>query len=192
MNTLICIIGPSGSGKTTRVQNYISTHKNANLLISDTTRPIRANEVDTVDYNFLSSKDFNARQHIESIVYNNHLYGLSQEEITNKRNAAEVTFFVCDIEGYNMLKNIYDRGIYSIYIKMPSSKCIENLRRRDIDENKIKDRIYYDCKIDAYTLDHIVTFDSVIRYRNSWSFMDREFEVLVRNFVEYTKCFLKK
>jgi len=192
MNTLICVIGPSGCGKSTRVSHYIKNNKDANLLISDTTRPIRPNEKDKVDYNFLSLTEFNNRKHIESIAYNDHLYGLSQEEVDQKRASADITFFVCDIEGYHVLKNIYNNvNIYSIYIKMPSSICIQNLRNRDVDENKIKDRIFYDCMIDAYTLDSIVKFDSVIRFQKSWNFMDRQFENIVKNFKEYTKCFTK-
>lgn len=191
-NTLICIIGPSGSGKSTLVRKFIEKFNDkysCNNLVSDTTREIRAQEIPGESYNFMSEEEFSSRKHIESITYNSKRYGLSMEELENKRNSAEITFFVCDIEGYILLKNMFqDKNIYGIFIKMSSSQCIQNMRIRkginkDID-NKIKDRVFYDCSIDAYNLDSKFNFDAIVRYKNSYTHFEQQFYDVVKSMHE--------
>lgn len=180
-NILICVIGPSGSGKSTLVRKFIKEFNDrysCNILVSDTTREIRPKEIPGESYNFVTEEEFSNREHIESITYNGKRYGLSIEELENKRGSAEITFFVCDIEGYILLKNMTE-NVYSVFVKMPSSQCIQNMRIRkginkDIDD-KIKERVFYDCSIDAYNLDVKFNFDAVVSYKNSYADFDKQF-----------------
>lgn len=55
---LIVVSGPSGSGKSTLNQLLIEKRKNIVMSISDTTRKIRGNEVDGIDYNFITQEEF--------------------------------------------------------------------------------------------------------------------------------------
>lgn len=191
-NTLICVIGPSGSGKSTLVRKFIEGFNDkysCNTLVSDTTREIRSKEIPGESYNFMTEDEFSNRKHIESITYNGKRYGLSVEELNSKRNSAEITFFVCDIEGYILLKNIFQgKNIYGVFIKMSSSQCIQNMRIRrginkDID-NKIKDRVFYDCSIDAYNLDSKFNFDAIVRYKNSYAHFEQQFFDVVKSMYE--------
>ena len=182
-NTLICVIGPSGSGKSTLVRKFIEGFSNklsCNTLISDTTREIRLKEIPGESYNFMSEEEFHNREHVESITYNGKRYGLSVDELESKRGTAEITFFVCDIEGYILLKNMFQgKNIYGVFIKMSSSQCIQNMRiRKGINnniDNKIKDRVFYDCSIDAYNLDSKFNFDAIVRYKNSYAHFEQQF-----------------
>ena len=51
---IIVISSPSGAGKTSACHRLIKKDKSIALSISDTTRSPRDNEIDGVDYNFVS------------------------------------------------------------------------------------------------------------------------------------------
>ena len=55
---LVVISAPSGTGKTTVVKALLASRNNLVASISYTTRPKRANESDSEDYNFVSSVAF--------------------------------------------------------------------------------------------------------------------------------------
>lgn len=183
---IICIIGPSGSGKSTRVLNYLKNHKDkANIIISDTTRPKRAGEEDGREYNFLTLKEFKKREHIETIIYNNHSYGIPKEELEKKLKEAPVSFVICDAEGYRLLLSRYGHNyVKSIFMRIPSSICIYNLFKREKDADKVKRRVFYDCSIDAYTMDDMINFDRIINYSGTYQELDETFEKYVQELYE--------
>ena len=55
-NIMIILSSPSGVGKTTITKKLQQKYQNIKISISHTTRPPRSNEVDGVDYNFVSKK----------------------------------------------------------------------------------------------------------------------------------------
>ena len=59
---VIVLCAPSGSGKTTLAKHLLSQTKlNLKFSISATTRQIRENETDGIDYHFMSLEDFKAK-----------------------------------------------------------------------------------------------------------------------------------
>ena len=184
-NVIFCIIGPSGSGKSTRVKNFMNNHADiCNLLVSDTTRPKREDEINGKDYNFFSREDFKLRNHVENVCYNGNNYGLSKEEMDDKCSKKLITFFICDVEGYNVLNALRNyKNIVGIYLQYPSSQCIRNMVNRGDNPSKIKDRVFYDCSIDAYTLDKKAYFNEVLTYQPSWKKADKDFEEAVLKYV---------
>ena len=55
---LIVVSGPSGCGKSTVDNMLIEKRKNIVMSISDTTRSIRGQEQNGVDYNFITTEQF--------------------------------------------------------------------------------------------------------------------------------------
>lgn len=55
---LVIISAPSGAGKTTIVKHLLESGLNLSFSVSATTRPIRGNEKDGVDYFYLSVTEF--------------------------------------------------------------------------------------------------------------------------------------
>ena len=57
---ILAIMGKAGSGKDTLCKALLqeSTFKDASMIVSCTTRPIRENEQDGIDYHFLTSSEF--------------------------------------------------------------------------------------------------------------------------------------
>ena len=57
-NIMVILSSPSGVGKTTLTKKIQQKYKSFKLSVSHTTRPPRSNEVNGVDYHFVSKKKF--------------------------------------------------------------------------------------------------------------------------------------
>ena len=55
---MLVLSSPSGVGKTTITKKLQQKYQNFKISISSTTRPPRSNEIDGVDYNFVSKNEF--------------------------------------------------------------------------------------------------------------------------------------
>ena len=135
-NKSIIVSGPSGSGKTTLVHSLFDKFPELGFSISATNRPIRKNEIDGVDYHFISTEDF--QQHINGgnfveyeQVYENQFYGTLKEEIDYIWSHNRCVIFDIDAVGGINLKNKFSDDSLSIFI-MPESV--------DILFNKLKSR----------------------------------------------------
>ena len=56
----VVLAAPSGTGKTTIARALVESFEEFVFSVSATTRPARAEEVDGVDYQFVSESDFQA------------------------------------------------------------------------------------------------------------------------------------
>ena len=54
---MVILSSPSGAGKTTITKKIQQKYQSFKISVSHTTRKPRPNEVDGVDYNFISKKD---------------------------------------------------------------------------------------------------------------------------------------
>lgn len=90
---LIVLVGKSASGKTT-LEKYISENFRYEKIVSHTTRPIRGDEVDGMDYHYVSEDVFNEmrlnNELVEHATFNNWSYGISKKEIEDKKDAVVV------------------------------------------------------------------------------------------------------
>ena len=57
-NVMVILSSPSGVGKTTLTKKIQQKFNSFKISVSHTTRPPRSNEVDGVDYNFVSKEEF--------------------------------------------------------------------------------------------------------------------------------------
>ena len=57
-NIMVILSSPSGVGKTTLTKKIQQKYQSFKLSVSHTTRSPRSNEVDGVDYHFVSKKEF--------------------------------------------------------------------------------------------------------------------------------------
>tara|TARA_B100000945_G_C20092085_1_gene461739 strand:+ start:224 stop:517 length:294 start_codon:yes stop_codon:yes gene_type:complete len=57
-NIMVVLSSPSGAGKTTLTKKIQQKYSSFRISVSHTTRKPRSNEVDGVDYNFVSEKKF--------------------------------------------------------------------------------------------------------------------------------------
>ena len=57
-NIMVILSSPSGAGKTTITKKIQQKYQSFKISVSHTTRKTRSNEVDGVDYNFISQEEF--------------------------------------------------------------------------------------------------------------------------------------
>lgn len=115
-------MGMSGAGKDTMAK-YLCDKYKFHFAVSTTTRPIRKNEKNGIDYIFLNTEDFFKQNLIEHRVYNTiqngvpavWYYGLTKDEIdVNKREKSIVA--VVDPEGLKQIKEKSDIDVISIFL----------------------------------------------------------------------------
>lgn len=128
---MIVLVGGSCSGKTTLAE-YIAEKTDFEKLITCTTRPIRPNEKDGVDYMFLSVAKFYEMEHknefLETAKYNNWHYGTPKTPFLANKIA------VLSPPGLRKLKQRTDLSepITSIYLNVSRrSRLLKALRRGD-------------------------------------------------------------
>ncbi len=148
MNRVIVISGPSGVGKTTIYKRLlVELEDKICFSVSVTTRPPRKNEVEGVDYYFVSKEEFDKlrknNEFVEwALVYGNY-YGTLKSEIDrilkNKSCLLDV-----DVQGGMNVKKVIPES-FLIFIKPPSIEALkQRLLSRGLDNvEEIKKRIKF-------------------------------------------------
>lgn len=134
-NLIIVISSPSGAGKTTVCKKILERDNKIGISISDTTRLARNNEVNGLDYNFISEKEFMKRvQENAYIEYANvfgNYYGSLRSNITDHFEKNKDILFDIDWQGAEQLKNSIFSNIVSIFIVPPSKDVVyKRLKQR--------------------------------------------------------------
>ena len=127
---LIVVSGPSGCGKSTLDQLLIKKRKNIVMSISDTTRKIRGEEKNGVDYNFISKEEFlnniENNKYLEyANVYADTYYGTPEEFVNKKLNDGIDVILEIDIEGARKVNEKRKDAIF-IFIMPPSMKELKS------------------------------------------------------------------
>ena len=160
----IVIAAPSGSGKTTIVNRLLKDKSlSLSFSISATSRAPRNNEVDGINYFFLTKDEFvkkiKNKEFVEwEEVYKGNFYGTLTSELENAVNKNLV--FDIDVIGGLNIKKKFPKQTITIFIKPPSIDELENrLRNRNLDSNasiKIRVEKAKDEILLADQFDHIV------------------------------------
>jgi len=141
MNTggkLIIFSAPSGAGKTTIVHHLLDTFADSlEFSVSATSRPRRKDEVEAVDYYFLSVEEFKHRISMDEFVeweevYKDNFYGTLKSEIERIWRKGRCVIFDVDVNGGLNLKNIYREKALAVFVMPPSIQHLEDrLRKRE-------------------------------------------------------------
>lgn len=161
----IIVSAPSGAGKTTIVHRLLASGLPLGFSVSATSRPRRSNEVNGVDYFFLSPEEFMKRvkngEFIEwEEVYENQYYGTLKSEIERLWHEKKHALFDVDVKGGISLKKYFGSQALAIFIKPPSLQTLyERLRARGTEtEESLKKRM---AKAE-YELSFAPGFDAVV------------------------------
>lgn len=132
MEKVIIFSAPSGSGKTTIVRQLLQKYPQFEFSVSATSRAPRGQEVDGVDYYFLTEEEFMRRIEADAFVeweavYAGTHYGTLRSEIDRIWAKGNIIIFDVDVVGGINLKKIFGDKACSIFIMPPS---VEELERR--------------------------------------------------------------
>ncbi len=138
---MIILVGPSASGKT-EIAKILTTKYGFKKFVTSTTRAPRVNEINGLDYNFLTEDTFikmrNNNEFIESTFYNNNYYGTEKKLIDDK------TVLIVESNGLIAFKLSQYKNIYSYFLNADEIERTERMRKRGDSEEEIHKRIYHD------------------------------------------------
>ena len=127
---LIVVSGPSGSGKSTLDQLIIQKRKNIVMSVSDTTRKIRGQEINGIDYNFISKEQFEKNiknnKYLEyANLYADTYYGTPEDFVNKKLESVIDVILEIDIEGARKVNKKRKDAIF-IFIMPPSMQVLKD------------------------------------------------------------------
>lgn len=145
---VLVLSSPSGAGKTSIVKSLLEKDNNLSLSVSLTTRPRRQNEIDGVDYNFVSQDDFNHyaqnQDFFEHAKVFGHHYGTLKQPITDKLDHGMDIVLDIDWQGTQQLSQHLERELVKVFILPPSYQTLyTRLNQRGMDNPQvIHDRMH--------------------------------------------------
>ena len=116
---LVILSSPSGVGKTTLTKKIQQKYNNFKISVSHTTRSPRSNEVDGVDYHFVSNEKFkkliNENKFYEyAKIYENY-YGTLKENVDKTIKKNDIIFDI-DWQGTKKLSKFDNLNLIKIYL----------------------------------------------------------------------------
>lgn len=139
---LFVISAPTGAGKTTITQKVIlRLEKTVPLfkVVTYTTRPPRPQELDGIDYHFISIQDFERKlewgDFLETTSYDGHWYG-SPKDILTDLTEGKSFILVTDRAGSKTIKTLCPDAIL-IWLTVPSPEIIaQRLKQRGTENHE--------------------------------------------------------
>ncbi|MBA7707213.1 Guanylate kinase [subsurface metagenome] len=143
---ILVISAPSGAGKTTLCKRLLQASSSFISSVSFTTRRPRKNEIEGVDYYFVSQKEFQKmiekRRFIEWTEVHGRLYGTSAKLLDQAIKEEKDVLLEVDVKGGAEVKKNYSQAVL-IFLLPPSWQELEKrlANRRTEDEEKVARRI---------------------------------------------------
>ncbi|MDG2416222.1 MAG: guanylate kinase [Pelagibacterales bacterium] len=164
---LIVVSSPSGAGKTSVCRKILENNNSIQISISATTRKPRKNEVDGIDYNFISRDDFkNKIENNEFLEYAevfDNFYGSLINDVKKITKSKKDVLFDIDWQGTQQLYQSKPSNLVSIFILPPSKDEIENrLRQRKVDSGDDESIINKRMSKFKDEISHWVEYDYVV------------------------------
>ena len=129
-NIMIILSSPSGVGKTTITKKLQQKYQNLKISISHTTRSPRSNEIDGVDYNFITNKKFeeliNKKKFYEYAKIFENYYGTLKQNVDEISKNFDILFDI-DWQGTKQLTKFKNLNLIKIFLITDSK---EELKKR--------------------------------------------------------------
>lgn len=158
---MLILLGPSASGKTESAKIMINRYP-ISRVVTYTTRPMRVNEIDGFDYQFVQEDlFFQLRQtnfFIETAQYNGYWYGTPMKEIRDDK------LIILEPQGLKSFIKLQLPSIVAIYLQTTEQTRKERMRFRKDTEEQIEKRIHSDKVV--FDMNQIEGLDLVIETSN--------------------------
>ena len=137
---ILILSSPSGAGKTTLAKKIEISDSNFKISVSYTTRTPRLNEINGVDYNFISINKFeelsNQNKFLEQAKVFGNYYGTLKGPIEENLAQGKDYLFDIDWQGTEQVKKIMPLDIVPVFILPPSIIDLENRLKKREEKNK--------------------------------------------------------
>lgn len=191
-NIMVILSSPSGVGKTTITKKIQQKYNNFKISVSHTTRPPRSNEVNGIDYNFVSKKKF------EELIKNNEFYeyakifdnyyGTLKKNVDNILEKKNIIFDI-DWQGTKQFSKFKKLNLIKIYLITHSK---EELKKRLLkrDQNT-KEEVEKRFKSFDEDIKHWNDYDYIVINKNL-ELCFKQIENIISNFKSDKFIFLRK
>ena len=135
-NIMVVLSSPSGAGKTTITKKIQQKYNTFKISVSHTTRKPRSNEVDGVDYNFISQEKFKSLikkgEFYEYAKIFDNYYGTLKKTVDQLIKKNDIIFDI-DWQGTKQLSKFKELELIKIYLIPPNKN---DLKKRLIKRNQ--------------------------------------------------------
>tara|TARA_B100000575_G_C23127748_1_gene653657 strand:+ start:593 stop:1192 length:600 start_codon:yes stop_codon:yes gene_type:complete len=144
-NVLVVLSSPSGVGKTTLTKKLQQKYKNFKISVSYTTRPPRSNEINGIDYNFVTKKRFEElieqKQFYEYAKIFDNYYGTLKKDVDKILKNNDILFDI-DWQGTKQLSNFKNLNLLKLYLITDNKEELKNrlLKRDQNTEEEVEKR----------------------------------------------------
>jgi len=133
-NIMVILSSPSGVGKTTLTKKIQQKYHSFKVSVSHTTRSPRSNEIDGVDYYFISTKEFNNLIKKESFyeyakIFENY-YGTSKKEVDKLKISNDLIFDI-DWQGTKQIIKFKNLKFIKIFLIIDKEELHKRLIKRN-------------------------------------------------------------
>ena len=145
-NIMVILSSPSGAGKTTITKKIQEKYKSFKISVSLTTRKPRPNEIDGVDYHFVSNDEFKklieeGKFYEYAKIFNN-FYGTLKKNVDELIKTNDIIFDI-DWQGTKQLSKFSNLKLIKIYLLPPNKDELKNrLVKRNQDTPEEVDKRY--------------------------------------------------
>jgi len=172
---MLVLSSPSGAGKTTLSKKIQQSDNSFEISVSHTTREPRPNEVDGLDYHFVSKEKFKSLlkenafyEHAE--IFGNY-YGTSKSSINKITEKKHNVLFDIDWQGSEQLSKFKELNLVKVFILPPSKEELEKrlIARNQDDKEAIKRRMLAYSKdiVHQKDYDYVLVNDNVEKCFNN-------------------------
>ena len=130
----VVLSAPSGAGKTTIAKALVKGREDVVFSVSATTRPSRDNEVDGVDYHFLSEPDFRAMikadEFVECAEVHGHLYGTPRQALRDAQDQGRFLILDIDVQGAMQVRQRVPDAVLVFVLPPTADALVQRLRER--------------------------------------------------------------
>ena len=135
-NIMVILSSPSGVGKTTISKKIEQKYQSFKISVSHTTRAPRSNEIDGVDYHFISNEKFEQlikeKKFYEYAKIFENYYGTLKKNVDDIIKSNDIIFDI-DWQGTKQLSKFKNLNLIKIYL---ITKNKEELKNRLINRNQ--------------------------------------------------------
>ena len=133
-NIMVILSSPSGVGKTTLTKKIQQKYQSFKISVSHTTRSPRSNEVDGIDYHFVSREKFqelieNKEFYEYAKIFGNY-YGTLKNNVDDLISKSDLIFDI-DWQGTKQLSRFSNLKLIKIYLITNKTELKKRLKKRD-------------------------------------------------------------
>ena len=144
-NIMVVLSSPSGVGKTTLTKKIQQKYSNFKISVSHTTRSPRTNEINGIDYNFVSNEQFEElirkKEFYEYAKIFDNYYGTLKKNVDNTIKNNDIIFDI-DWQGTKQLSEFKNLNLIKLYLITDSKEELKQrlLKRDQNSEEEIEKR----------------------------------------------------